>query len=97
LSPARRLTESGIRRAVAPPDAERPPPAPPADLDADLLARWRWQLGATARKAAAARARAGTAMSAWERLAADAAAAGIPGRLVVAAAADAGLDMPAGE
>jgi hypothetical protein len=74
------------------------PAAPPApEADPALLARWRWQLGATARKAAAAAARADAAHADWLRLAADAAAAGIPARLVVAAAADAGLDTPGGE
>lgn len=65
------------------------------DIDAEMLGRWRWQLGATARRAVAARARADSAMAAWERLVADAARAGVPGRLVVAAAADAGIDAPA--
>jgi hypothetical protein len=63
-------------------------------MDAETLGRWRWQLSATARKAAAARTRATTAVSAWEHLVADAANAGVPGRLVVAAAADAGIDPP---
>jgi len=69
-------------------------PAPDTELDTETLGRWRWQLSATARKAAAARARSDAAMTAWERLVADAEAAGVPGRLVVAAAADAGIDAP---
>jgi hypothetical protein len=55
--------------------------------------RWRWQLGASARKAAATRSKAETAMADWERLVADAEQAGVPVRLVVAAAADAGMDI----
>jgi hypothetical protein len=104
MSPARRPSESGIHRAVTapPPAGETPSPAAPAagpdgDMDDALLSRWRWQLGATARKAVAARARADAAALAWERLVADAQAAGVPPRLVVAAAADAGLDVPPGE
>lgn len=62
-----------------------------------MLSRWRWQLGATARKAVAARARADAATADWVRLVADAGVAGIPARLIVAAAADAGLAMPASE
>lgn len=65
-----------------------------AEMDTGMLNRWRWQLGATARKAAAARARADTAQAEWERLVADAAAVGVPRRLVVSAAADADLDPP---
>ena len=75
-----------------------PPPVPEApDLDDALLSRWRWSLSAMARKAVAAQARADTAQAAWDRLVADARAAGIPERLVVAAAADAGLDVPGSE
>ncbi len=59
-----------------------------------MLSRWRWQLGATARKAVAARTRADAATADWVRLVADARSAGIPARLIVAAAADAGLAMP---
>ena len=91
----------GPRRQRAPrsrtaiPRAQDPAPPPPdTELDADTLGRWRWQLGATARKAAAAQSRAAAASAAWERLVADAVAAGVPGRLVVAAAADAGMDAP---
>lgn len=78
-----------VASAAAPPAGEAAP-----DLDAGTLNRWRWQLGATARKAAAARDRADAALADWERLVADAAAAGVPRRLVVGAAADADLDPP---
>jgi hypothetical protein len=75
-----------------------PPPVPEApDLDDALLGRWRWSLSAMARKAVAAQERAQVAVTAWERLVADARTAGIPERLVVAAAADAGLDVPGSE
>jgi hypothetical protein len=80
------------RRAASKATAPEPAAAAEPDPDPTLAGRWRWQLGATARKAAAARTRAEAAMADWERLVADAAAAGVPGRLVVAAAADAGLD-----
>jgi hypothetical protein len=61
--------------------------------DTALLSRWRWQLGASARKAAATRSKADVAMADWERLVVDAEKAGVPVRLVVAAAADAGMDI----
>lgn len=79
---------------AAPAAGDPAPPVPDAGLDADTLGRWRWQLGAHARKAAAARARAAAAMTAWERLARDARNTGVPERLIVAAAADAGVDLP---
>ena len=75
-----------------------PPPVPEApDMDDDLLSRWRWTLSAKARKAIAAQERARTALTAWERLVADARTAGVPERLLLAAAADAGLDVPGSE
>jgi cell division protein FtsN len=89
------VTPSRRRRAASKATASNAAAAPEPDPDPALAGRWRWQLGATARKAAAARARAEAAMADWERLVADAAAAGVPARLVVAAAADAGLDAPA--
>lgn len=103
MSPVRRPSESGIKRAVAAdpdsrlPSGDDPSPALPVsspEIDAETLGRWRWQLGATARKAVAARVRADAALAAWERLVADAADAGVPARLVMAAAADAGIDTP---
>lgn len=83
------------RRAPAAPAA--PAAAPPAEadsLDPAALGRWRWQLGATARKAAAAQRKAEAATADWARLVADAGAAGVPERMIVAAAADAGIDAP---
>jgi hypothetical protein len=100
--PAGEVPEVPDARAAVPAVPPSPRPAaraatPPAgaDMDAAQLGRWRWQLGATARKAVAARSRADAAAADWDRLVADAAAAGVPGRLVVAAAADAGLESPA--
>ena len=98
---ARRLAGSGARPE---PDGGRPhireeraatppPEAVPEMDDTALLSRWRWQLGATARKAAATRVKADVAMADWERLVVDAEKAGVPVRLVVAAAADAGMDI----
>lgn len=81
---------------IAPPAETPAPPAAP-DLDDALLSRWRWSLSATARKAGAARHRADVAQAEWERLVTDARTAGIPARLIVAAAADAGVDVPGSE
>jgi hypothetical protein len=61
--------------------------------DPALLATWRWTLGAKALKAAATRTKAEAAMAEWQRVVADAEKAGVPARLVVAAAAGANLDM----
>jgi hypothetical protein len=99
MSPVRRPSESGIHRAVTGPPPEPAAVAAPPEpgIDAALLERWRWTLGATARKAVAARAKAAAADAAWTRLVADARAAGIPALMVVAAAADAGVEVPAGE
>jgi hypothetical protein len=76
---------------------ERKPAAapPPAEMDKDEAARWRWQLGATARKLAAAQQRADEAARAWASVVADARHAGVPERLLLAAAADADVDLPA--
>jgi hypothetical protein len=85
-------------RTPRPASSKAPRRGRPADetaapeMDEALLGRWRWQLGATARKAVAAQARAEAALADWERLIADAKAAGVPERLMVAAAADADLD-----
>jgi hypothetical protein len=105
---ARRLERSGptdtpaappvpqepAQRRAAGKRATTPPPEPVPEIDdTALLSRWRWQLGATARKAAATRSKAEAAMVDWERLARDAHNAGVPPRLTVAAAADAGMDI----
>ena len=81
------------RRAAGKRATTPPPESVPEIDDPTLLSRWRWQLGATARKAAATRSKADVAMADWERLVADAEKAGVPVRLVVAAAADAGMDI----
>ena len=71
-----------------------PPPEPVPEIDDPaLLATWRWTLGAKALKAAATRTKAEAAMAEWQRVVADAEKAGVPARLVVAAAAGANLDM----
>jgi hypothetical protein len=69
----------------------------PAEVDKDALGDWRWRLGATARKAAAAQQRANEAARAWERVVAEARNAGVPERLLMAAALEADVDLPAGE
>jgi hypothetical protein len=83
---------AAAKRAKTPPAA---PPAEAAELDADQLGRWRWLLRAEAGRAARAQTRARAALTAWDRLTGEASAAGVPERLAVAAAADAGLDTPA--
>ena len=77
----------------------RAEPAPPAapDLDDALLTRWRGSLSAAARKAAATQERAQEAMTAWERLVADARTAGVPERLLLGAAVTAGVGVPGAE
>src|ERR1017187_6023013 len=83
----------GARKPKAVPEsAATPPPVPEID-DPALLATWRWTLGAKALKAAATRTKAEAAMAGWQRVVADAERAGVPARLVVAAAAGANLDM----
>ena len=79
-----------------PAEPDVPPPAAP-DLDDALLTRWRWSLSAAARKAAATQERAQEAMTAWERLVADARTAGVPERLLLGAAVTAGVDVPGSE
>jgi hypothetical protein len=60
-------------------------------------ARWRWLLGATAGKGRAALDRADEAVGAWERLIAQARIEGVPERLLMAAALEADMDLPAAE
>jgi hypothetical protein len=69
----------------------------PTEMDKGVLDRWQWQLRATAGKAVAAQRRAREAMQAWERLVADARNAGVPDRLLMAAALEADVDLPASE
>ena|ERR1019366_439941 len=92
--PAQRRAAGKRSKPARPGTAATPPPdAVPEIDDTALLLRWRWTLGASARKAAATRSKADVAMADWERLVADAEKAGVPVRLVVAAAADAGMDI----
>jgi hypothetical protein len=100
-------TEAAVGTPAAPPAPQGPAqrraagkraPAPPPESvpeidDPALLATWRWTLGAKALKAAATRTKAEAAMAEWQRVVADAEQAGVPARLVVAAAAGANLDM----
>ena len=55
-------------------------------MDEGTRARWRQALNAYALKTVAARARADRAVLEWDRLLADAAAAGVPAGLIAAAA-----------
>jgi hypothetical protein len=67
------------------------------ELSAEELEDWRWRLGATARRSAAAHRRARDAARAWERLVARARSEGVPERMVMAAALEADVDLPASE
>jgi hypothetical protein len=66
----------------------------PAELGEDALGDWRWRLGASARKAAADRRRANASLHAWESLAAEARSAGVPDRMLLAAALEADIELP---
>jgi hypothetical protein len=66
-------------------------------LSAEELEDWRWRLGATARRSAAAQRRARDTARAWERLVARARSEGVPERMVMAAALEADVDLPASE
>lgn len=77
------------KRPRAPREAEAP-----AEMDKDALGDWRWRLGASARKAAAAQQRAAEAARAWERVVTEARNAGVPDRLLMAAALEADIDLP---
>ena len=76
--------------APAPPVAT--PPAP--EMDERRQNRWRQALNAQALKVVAARRREQEATREWETLLGDARNAGVPGHLVVAAAAAANLETP---
>jgi hypothetical protein len=78
-------------RAVAAPVA----PSPVPDLDEDMLVRWRRNLDQAALQVASTRKKSDAATRAWDRLVADAVAAGVPGNLIVAAAATADVETPA--
>jgi len=103
-----RLADRPAEPAASPPPApsngtvpapERAPEAPvasppPPEMDEARQARWRHDLNAYALKVVAARTRAEGAVREWETLLADARAAGVPGHLIVAAAAAANLETP---
>lgn len=79
------------------PQASLPPAAAQATaepLSDQILNRWRWTLGATARALAAAEKAAAQRRDEWAVLCADAEAAHVPRRMVIAAAADADIDIP---
>ena len=63
-------------------------------MDEGRQNRWRHDLNAYALKVVAARERAEKATREWETLLADARNAGVPGHLIVAAAAAANLETP---
>lgn len=89
--PAQNGAVPAPERPVAAPQA--PPPAP--SMDEDLLTRWRRNLDQAALQVASTRRKADKAAREWERLIADAVAAGVPGHLIVAAAATANVETPA--
>ena len=92
--PAQRRAAGKRSKPARPGTATTPPPESVPEIDDPaLLETWRWTLGAKALKAAATRAKAEAAMAEWQRVVADAEQAGVPARLVVAAAAGANLDM----
>lgn len=67
----------------------------PAELSKDELGDWQWRLGASARKAVAAQRRAQEAALAWERVVMQARIEGVPERMLMAAALEADIDLPA--
>ena len=99
MPPRQRASDAFAKVGTATPAVTAAEPAPPAapDLDDALLTRWRWSLSAAARKAAATQERAQEAMTAWERLVADARTAGVPERLLLGAAVTAGVGVPGAE
>ena len=84
------LAVNGAEPAVAALPAT--PPAP--EMDERRQNRWRHELNALALKVVAARRREQEATREWETLLEDARNAGVPGHLVVAAAAAANLETP---
>jgi hypothetical protein len=66
-------------------------------MSTEELGDWRWRLGASARKAVAAQKRAREAAQAWERVVAQARIEGVPERMLMAAALEADVDLPADE
>ena len=84
------LAVNGAEPAVAALPAT--PPAP--EMDERRQNRWRHELNALALKVVAARRREQEATREWETLLDDARNAGVPGHLVVAAAAAANLETP---
>jgi hypothetical protein len=90
--PAKPAVVRQARPARAPRAAEGP-----AEMSKEERARWRWLLGATAGKGRAALDRADEALRAWDRLVAQARIEGVPERLLMAAALEADMDLPAAE
>lgn len=94
--PAKRKAASNGTVPAPEPAVAAPAPAPPEpDMDDDLLTRWRRNLDQAALQVASTRRKSDVAVRAWERLIADAVAAGVPGHLIVAAAATANVETPA--
>lgn len=85
--PAQPRTGAKLREATPPPDRAR--------LDAAQERRWRREVGATGLALRAAEVDAAERRADWERLIADARKAGVKERILIAAAADADLDLPA--
>lgn len=73
------------------------PPQEPAELSREERALWRQRLGAVAGKLAADQRRADTSARSWARVVAEARAGGVPERLLMAAALEADVDLPAAE
>jgi hypothetical protein len=67
-----------------------------AELGKEELGDWQWRLGASAGKAAADERRVDASKRAWEGLVAEARSAGVPERLLMAAALEADVDLPEG-
>lgn len=85
---------NGTVPAAEPAVAALPTTPPVPEMDERRQNRWRQALNAQALKVVAARRREEEAEREWETLLADARDAGVPGHLVVAAAAAANLEVP---